>query len=177
MTASSSGSDDIRTFNEASYAWMKQVLSGNDIFKVSNRKKRNRLSLLAFRSLRDKVTFPHLKGKGHYFSESQRVLQKTPVSAIEEEYEYDNEIDVVLYVVVLASSSKIRKVIRKQMGETEDFDLMEMHEANFIETLSMHYLLNPLLGKQLERTAAVNTTIIILNDLFLDVHDVIGLIW
>ncbi|KAI9251102.1 hypothetical protein EDC94DRAFT_681733 [Helicostylum pulchrum] len=69
------------------------------------------------------------------------------------------------------------------MGETEDFDLMEMHEVNFIETLFMHYLnlmdslLNPLLGKQLERTTAVSTTIITLNDLFLDVNDVIGLRW
>ncbi|GAA5799348.1 hypothetical protein HPULCUR_004762 [Helicostylum pulchrum] len=51
--------DNIRTFNEvqteASYAWMKQVLSGNDLFKVFNRKKRNRLSFLAFRSLRDNI--------------------------------------------------------------------------------------------------------------------------
>ncbi|KAL4215775.1 hypothetical protein AB4K20DRAFT_1862986 [Rhizopus microsporus] len=34
--------------------------------------------------------------------------------------------------------------------------------------------LNPLLNKQLERTTAVNTTIIILNSLFLDINDAIG---
>lgn len=37
--------------------------------------------------------------------------------------------------------------------------------------------LSPLLGTQLERTAAVNTTIIILNILFIDVNDVIGFKW
>ncbi|GAA5805581.1 hypothetical protein HPULCUR_011100 [Helicostylum pulchrum] len=51
--------DNIRTFNEvqteASYVWMKQVLSGNGLFKVFNRKKRNRLSFLALRSLRDNI--------------------------------------------------------------------------------------------------------------------------
>jgi hypothetical protein len=38
----------------------------------------------------------------------------------------------------VASSAKIRKIIRKQMGEAEDFDLMEMYQVNFLETLSMH---------------------------------------
>ncbi|KAI9246539.1 hypothetical protein EDC94DRAFT_590094 [Helicostylum pulchrum] len=55
---------NIRTFNEiqreASYAWMKQVLSGNDFFKVFNGKKRNRLSFLAFRSLRDNINFENI---------------------------------------------------------------------------------------------------------------------
>ncbi|GAA5799824.1 hypothetical protein HPULCUR_005243 [Helicostylum pulchrum] len=37
--------------------------------------------------------------------------------------------------------------------------------------------LSPLLGTRLERTAAVNTTIIILNNLFIDVNDVIGFKW
>lgn len=36
---------------------------------------------------------------------------------------------------------------------------------------------SPLLGTQLERTTAVNTTIIILSNLFIDVNDVIGFKW
>lgn len=36
---------------------------------------------------------------------------------------------------------------------------------------------SPLLGAQLERNAAANTTIIILNNLFIDVNDVIGFKW
>ncbi|KAG1470024.1 hypothetical protein G6F56_002916 [Rhizopus delemar] len=81
------------------------------------------------------------------------------------------------------SSRKLRGIIRKNIGENDDFDLMEMYDINFIETLSNHYLnlmdspLSPLLGTQLERTAAVNTTIIILNILFIDVNDVIGFKW
>ncbi|KAI9270952.1 hypothetical protein EDC94DRAFT_297583 [Helicostylum pulchrum] len=69
------------------------------------------------------------------------------------------------------------------MGENDDFDLMEMCDINFIETFTNHYLnlidspLSPLLGTRLERTAAVNTTIIILNNLFIDVNDVIGFKW
>lgn len=53
--------DTIRTFNEvqteASYVWVKQALNGSDLFKVLNRKKRNRLSFLAFTSLRDNTNF------------------------------------------------------------------------------------------------------------------------
>ncbi|KAI8090419.1 hypothetical protein BDF21DRAFT_189523 [Thamnidium elegans] len=38
------------------------------------------------------------------------------------------------------SSHKLRSIIRKSMGENDDFDLMEMYDINFIETLSNHYL-------------------------------------
>ncbi|KAI8646757.1 hypothetical protein BD408DRAFT_439850 [Parasitella parasitica] len=81
------------------------------------------------------------------------------------------------------SSRKLRGIIRKNTGENNDFDLMEMYDINFIETLSNHYLnlmdspSSPLLSTQLERTAAVNTTIIVLSNLFIDVNDVIGLKW
>ncbi|KAI9366656.1 hypothetical protein BD770DRAFT_423468 [Pilaira anomala] len=86
-------------------------------------------------------------------------------------------------VECIPSPRKLRKVIRCHIGKTDDFDLMELYDVNFIETISLHYLnlmdssLNPLLGQQLERTAAVNTTIIILNNLFIDVNDQIGFKW
>ncbi|KAI8876948.1 hypothetical protein K501DRAFT_131534, partial [Backusella circina FSU 941] len=81
------------------------------------------------------------------------------------------------------SSPKLRSIIRKSVGENDTFDLIGMYDINFIETLANHYLnlidspLNPLLGTQLERTAAVTTTIIILNNLFIDVNDVMGFKW
>lgn len=36
------------------------------------------------------------------------------------------------------SSRKLQSIIRKSIGETGDFDLMEMYDVNFIETLSNH---------------------------------------
>lgn len=36
------------------------------------------------------------------------------------------------------SSRKLRGIIRKNIGENDDFDLMEMYDINFIETLSNH---------------------------------------
>lgn len=36
------------------------------------------------------------------------------------------------------SSRKLRCIIRKSIGENDDFDLMEMYDINFIETLSNH---------------------------------------
>jgi hypothetical protein len=36
------------------------------------------------------------------------------------------------------SSRKLRCIIRKNIGENDNFDLMEMYDINFIETLSNH---------------------------------------
>ncbi|KAG2198194.1 hypothetical protein INT47_000395, partial [Mucor saturninus] len=81
------------------------------------------------------------------------------------------------------SSRKLRSIVRKSIGKNTYFDLMEMYDISSIETISKHFLnlmdspLNPLLGPQLERTAAVNTTIVIMAYLFIDVNDVIGFKW
>lgn len=48
------------------------------------------------------ITIPHLKGRGHYFSEAQRTFQKTLVSEVIENNIYDPEIDIVLYICALA---------------------------------------------------------------------------
>ncbi|CAO3702985.1 unnamed protein product [Rhizopus stolonifer] len=36
------------------------------------------------------------------------------------------------------SSRKLRSIIRKSIGENDDFDLMEMYDISFIETLANH---------------------------------------
>lgn len=38
----------------------------------------------------------------------------------------------------IPSSRKLRSIIWKSMGENDDFDLMEMYDIYFIETLSNH---------------------------------------
>ncbi|KAI9260100.1 hypothetical protein EDC94DRAFT_585523 [Helicostylum pulchrum] len=48
------------------------------------------------------ITIPHLKGRGSYFSEAQRTFRKAFVSEVVEDYTYDAETDIVLYICVLA---------------------------------------------------------------------------
>lgn len=36
------------------------------------------------------------------------------------------------------SSRKLRSTIRKSIGKSEDFDLIDMFDVNFIETLAFH---------------------------------------
>ncbi|KAG0748503.1 hypothetical protein G6F57_008276 [Rhizopus arrhizus] len=64
-----------------------------------------------------------------------------------------------------------------------NIDIIENFQINFIESAMIYYLnllespSNPLSRQQLERTAAVHTTIFLVNNLFMDINDIVGFKW
>ncbi|KAI9327537.1 hypothetical protein BD770DRAFT_416847 [Pilaira anomala] len=62
-----------------------------------------------FRSGRDErgfkitvvIKIPHLKGRGGYFTDAQRVFRRALVSEVSPDFNYDSEVDVVLYICAL----------------------------------------------------------------------------
>ncbi|CAO3701300.1 unnamed protein product [Rhizopus stolonifer] len=81
------------------------------------------------------------------------------------------------------STIALRKAIRKHIAASINIDIIEDAQINFIESVMIYYLnilgspCNPLSLHQLERTAAVHTTVFLVNTLFLDVNDIIGFKW
>ncbi|KAG1040285.1 hypothetical protein G6F43_012313 [Rhizopus delemar] len=73
----------------------------------------------------------------------------------------------------LPSTIVLRKAIRTHIAANINLDIIENAQINFIESSPG----NPLLLPQLERTAAVHTTIFLVNTLFLDINDIIGFKW
>ncbi|KAI8075668.1 hypothetical protein BDF21DRAFT_343337, partial [Thamnidium elegans] len=59
----------------------------------------------------------------------------------------------------------------------EVFDMIVHADVNFIEAVGLYCPRNPLLFSSLERTAATQTTIMLLHNLFLSVNDLIGFNW
>ncbi|KAG2211178.1 hypothetical protein INT47_006297, partial [Mucor saturninus] len=66
---------------------------------------------------------------------------------------------------------------RFDLPENERFDIVAQADLNFVETMGNHFPSNPLLQPTLERTAAIHTTIALLNKLFLSVNDKINFDW
>ncbi|KAL9542087.1 hypothetical protein MBANPS3_008787 [Mucor bainieri] len=70
-----------------------------------------------------------------------------------------------------------------KLPANERFDVVTHADLNFVETMGNHFLNlnqspgNPLLQPTLERTAAIHTTIALLNNLFLSVNDKISFSW
>ncbi|KAL0143082.1 hypothetical protein V8B55DRAFT_1474129 [Mucor lusitanicus] len=66
---------------------------------------------------------------------------------------------------------------RYNLPENERFDIFTHADLNFVETMGNHFPSNPLLQPTLERTAAIHTTIALLNNLFLSANDKINFSW
>ncbi|KAG2235418.1 hypothetical protein INT48_005768 [Thamnidium elegans] len=82
------------------------------------------------------------------------------------------------------SPTSIRSIIKSyQLPNNEVFDMIVHADVNFIEAVGLYCLnliqspRNPLLFSSLERTAATQTTIMLLHNLFLSVNDLIGFNW
>ncbi|KAI8051399.1 uncharacterized protein B0P05DRAFT_480108 [Gilbertella persicaria] len=71
-----------------------------------------------------------------------------------------------------------RSIIKRfNLPENERFDIFTHSDLNFVETMGNHFPSNPLLQPTLERTAAIHTTIALLNNLFLSANDKINFSW
>ncbi|KAI8882085.1 hypothetical protein K501DRAFT_252056 [Backusella circina FSU 941] len=82
-----------------------------------------------------------------------------------------------------APSAKSIRTVLRTYGNPIDFDIFEHADFGFIEITTRHFLdliespRNPLLGSLQERTTAIYTTTLLLNQLFLSYNDVLELDW
>ncbi|KAI8368688.1 hypothetical protein BD560DRAFT_454735 [Blakeslea trispora] len=93
-----------------------------------------------------------------------------------------NELIKAIKSINSFSCKNLRNTLYKH-GYQCDYDPIAEYDTGIVENLLQHFLdliespNNPLNSKSLERTAAVHTSIIIINRLFLSVNDIIELGW
>ncbi|KAG2204665.1 hypothetical protein INT47_011960 [Mucor saturninus] len=75
------------------------------------------------------ITIPHLKGRGNYFSESNRTFKKTFTSTLDPEIPYERNLDVALFICALAFRRGITTVATPQEWYESNSVLLQLKES------------------------------------------------